>query len=116
MFSPDSNRLVLALARSSQIVVVDLTTTEVPVVLRVFSHSAGGERKITGRMVDTDVQMTDSEDVVGGSPGSQILRLAVSSDGQWLAASDESGQTMIFNLDALQVGTDVPPRPPLSAH
>ncbi|KAG6837128.1 hypothetical protein H0H93_014434 [Arthromyces matolae] len=113
-FTPDSSKLVMSTAASSFIFVIDLTG-ERPRILRRFDQHRfrdARSRVIKGRKADDDVEMEDTtaepdeENAVieEGSTSAvvNILRMAVSADGQWLATSDDSAQTHIFNLDSIQ--------------
>ncbi|TFK76861.1 WD40 repeat-like protein [Pluteus cervinus] len=122
-FTPDSSKLVMATTTSSSILIIDLTSdNHTPKVLRKFTHHRSVKTGIRDRVVigrrstdgDDDVEMgdaastpvpesegdNDSEDIVPVVV--DILRLAISPDGQWLATSDNLGRTHIYNLDSVQ--------------
>ncbi|KAH8835371.1 WD40-repeat-containing domain protein [Flagelloscypha sp. PMI_526] len=103
VFSPDGSRLVLALARSPHIVILDISSPE-PAILHVFTHVLLDGRKFTKRKIDRDADMDNGFTV----SGLQVRSLAVSLDCQWLAASDHAGQTMIYNLDSFQHHCSLP--------
>lgn len=108
---------------SSYVLIIDLGTgDEKPRVLRRFDHhrlrdSIIRDRIVKGRKDDGDVEMGEaSDDVEEDDEGSasagdsspalvNILRIAISPDGQWLATSDDRARTHIFNLDSVQVRT-----------
>jgi len=56
---------------------------------------------VKNHKIGDDVEMSDDEEQV--SAAVNVLRLAVSADGQWLASSDDHARTHIFNLDSVQV-------------
>jgi U3 small nucleolar RNA-associated protein 4 len=93
---------------SAHILVIDLGADEnTPRVLRRFDHHRlrAGDRVIKGRKVDEDVEMdvAEHDQDMDTLPFANILRLAISADGQWLASSDDRSRTHIFNLDSVQV-------------
>lgn len=111
-FTPDSSKLVMATAASAYILVIDLSSEKLN-VLRRFGHhrlktSLAGRRVMKGKTTnDTDRGMnsatTNEDDEDRLHPLPRILRLAISSDGQWLASSDDQLRTHVYNLDSLQV-------------
>jgi U3 small nucleolar RNA-associated protein 4 len=135
LFTPDSHRLVMALAGSANVVVVELPADgddEVSVV-RCFAPQ---HKLVHGRTIapvkskrrrgkkaaeveveaeaDSDVEMDssasgDEAEVTG--PPSWITALSTSDDGQWLATSDLGGKVTIFNLDTLQLHALLPTLP-----
>jgi U3 small nucleolar RNA-associated protein 4 len=102
---------------STYLLIVDLgvgTDDQKPRVLRRFDHHRVrniiiGDRVVKGRRIGNDVEMeetkgdVDDEDESAGPVVASILRMAISSDGQWLATSDDHARTHIFNLDSVQV-------------
>jgi U3 small nucleolar RNA-associated protein 4 len=92
---------------TSYVLLIELGSAEQkPQVLRRFgnhrSRNAFGER-----VAD---QPDDEFTPIGFAHGNgesesvaNVLRLAVSADGQWLATSDDLCRTHVFNLDSLQV-------------
>lgn len=108
---------------SSHIVIIDLSSDDlVPQVLRRFDHHQQQNpfhRTVKSRKVDDseDVEMAEPNgDAANDSEDSElsdedesdvsnanILRIAISIDGQWLATSDDQSRTHIFNLDSIQV-------------
>jgi len=104
--------LVMSTAMTSHILVIDLGTgDEQPRVLRRFDHHRQKSNSVRNRAVkirknDDDVDMGDPDDEESDedmSPShANVLRLAISSDGQWLASADDHCRTHIFNLDSIQ--------------
>jgi len=94
---------------SAHILIIDLRSGEqTPSVLRRFDHhrqcSIIGDRAVTGRVIDEDAKLSiESEINSEDSVEVKVLRLAISTDGQWLASSDDHSRTHVFNLDSLQV-------------
>jgi U3 small nucleolar RNA-associated protein 4 len=114
LFTPDSRRLVMALAASAHTVVLELDEDGVEVV-RSFApqHTLVGGRSIKhGKVrqpVDDDVEMeSDDEDTPAKGPVEWITALAASDDAQWLATSDLGGKVTVFNLDTLQLHALLP--------
>jgi U3 small nucleolar RNA-associated protein 4 len=110
-FSPDSSKLVISTAIGSYILIVDLGAgDEKPRVLRRFDHHRHGGsvpsyRAVKGLPVDAEHEDAEAESEVPSVPiSTSILRLATSSDGQWLASSDTHARTHVYNLDSIQVG------------
>ncbi|KAL0579813.1 U3 small nucleolar RNA-associated protein [Marasmius crinis-equi] len=114
-FTPDSTKLVMSTAMTSCVVVIDLNNgSGKPSVLRRFDQhrqsNVRSKRVIKDLKTGGDVEMaepdeeSDSEDEEDASKPTQanVLRLAVSADGQWLASSDDQRRTNVFNLDTLQ--------------
>jgi len=91
---------------TSYILVIDISG-EKPKVLRKFDHHRQPIGRVLKELKTTgDVEMTDFRNAMDGEQDplvSNIFRIAVSSDGQWLATSDEHSRTHVFNLDSLQV-------------
>ncbi|KAF8624779.1 hypothetical protein AX15_005669 [Amanita polypyramis BW_CC] len=125
-FSPDSSKLIMTTAISSYVLVLDLAADK-PRVLRRFDHHRQGDsivhsRVVRGRRkggtegvdvemaddevennVDNDVEASDTDDESDSTPlVVNILRIAISPDGQWLATSDDHMRTHIFNLDSIR--------------
>ncbi|KAF5368316.1 hypothetical protein D9758_002360 [Tetrapyrgos nigripes] len=104
-FTPDSTKLVMSTSMTSYVVVIDISGDK-PQVLRKFDH----HRQPPGRVLkdlktNGDVKMGEPQDDSDSDEEplvSNIFRLAISADGQWLATSDEHCRTHIFNLDSLQ--------------
>ncbi|KAJ7932627.1 WD40-repeat-containing domain protein [Mycena leptocephala] len=108
-FSPDSSKLVISTAIGSYILIVDLGAgDEKPRVLRRFDHHRHGGsvpsyRAVKGLPVDAEHEDAEAETEVPSVPiSTSILRLATSSDGQWLASSDTHARTHVYNLDSIQ--------------
>jgi len=117
-FTPDSSKLVMSTALSTQVLIIDLginTEDQEPRVLRRFDHHRMrdgilGGRVIKGIKAGDDVAMgrtsgdEDDEDEMdsAGPVVASILRIAISADGQWLATSDDLARTHVFNLDSVQ--------------
>lgn len=126
-FTPDSSKLVISTAVPSYILVVDLMGAK-PHVLRRFDHHLVKDfifrdRVVVGRSknaINGDVDMADAEeneeiesekeeDSEGAEETSRstpsaivgVHRIAISTDGQWLATSDNYARTHIFNLDSI---------------
>lgn len=101
LFTPDSTRMVVVCSPSSDIVVVDLSMEKEPSAVRTFPYArqAASERVVK--------KLPGSVDGVrdGNRPPPMVTALALSGDGQWLAAADEGGRVNVFNMDALQVST-----------
>ncbi|KAI0963284.1 hypothetical protein AcW1_000403 [Taiwanofungus camphoratus] len=123
-FTPDSKKLVVATAMSSYIIILDLgTEAGKPHVLRKFEHHRMRDVMISNRVVRgrkgtegveiEDVEMEDATEDASESSDDQrpnpklligaVTRMAVSSDGQWLATTDDRCRTHVFNLDSIQV-------------
>jgi hypothetical protein len=108
-FTPDSSKLVLATAISSFVLIVELTNQKPQVLCRFDHHRRGripgGDRVVKGLRNGMDVSVTEDDgDVSDEAPVSaNILRMAISPDGQWLATSDDRCRTNIFNMDLLKV-------------
>ncbi|KIJ68729.1 hypothetical protein HYDPIDRAFT_24982 [Hydnomerulius pinastri MD-312] len=108
-FTPDSNRLILASATTSFIIVLDLSA-EKPTVLRRFdqhrktsSFSGGRMVRGTSRSQSKDADDDGDDEPTPDSDGPpSIARMAVSPDGQWLASTDDLCRTFVFNLDSIQ--------------
>lgn len=72
-----------------------------------------GVRVVKGRKQDDgdDVDMADGDgpqSAAGRELLTVITRMAISSDGQWLATTDDCRRTHVFNLDALQHQSQLP--------
>ncbi|KAK7463831.1 U3 small nucleolar RNA-associated protein [Stygiomarasmius scandens] len=104
-FTPDSSKLVMSSTMTSYILVIDISG-EKPKVLRKFDHHRQPIGRVLKELKTTgDVEMTDFRNAMDEEQDplvSNIFRIAVSSDGQWLATSDEHSRTHVFNLDSLQ--------------
>jgi U3 small nucleolar RNA-associated protein 4 len=109
-FTPDSTKLVMSTSMTSYVMIIDINGDK-PQVLRKFDH----HRQPPGRVlkdlkVNGDVEMREQEDSDSDPDEeplvSNIFRLAISADGQWLATSDVHCRTHVFNLDSLQVRFD----------
>lgn len=139
LFTPDSGRLVLALAATANVVVAELPNEDRGgvAVVRCFApqHSLVGGRSVVpakgGRRrrrrggkaaeVDEDVSMgedsdnsdsdSDSDDETPSGPAPWVTGMAASEDGQWLSTSDLGGKVTIFNLDTLQLHALLPTLP-----
>lgn len=130
LFTPDSGRLVMALAASAHVVVLELPEPdegdEVEVA-RVFApqHKLEGGRSIRRRRrqkaahrLDMDVEMdsdssSDSEEEEEKAPETQpwVTGLSCSFDGQYLATSDVGGKVTVFNLDTMSLHALLPTLP-----
>ena len=108
-FTPDSSKLTLATAISSFVLIVDLTDQK-PRVLRCFDHHrkrrvARSDRVVKGLPNGMDASLTEGDGDMPdeASVSANVLRMAISPDGQWLATSDDRCRTNIFNMDSLKV-------------
>ncbi|KAG7099464.1 hypothetical protein E1B28_001314 [Marasmius oreades] len=117
-FTPDSTKLVMNTAMTSCVLVIDLRGSDGrPSVLRRFDHhreSMAGSGRAVKDMNSMDIETVDpaedeqieqedeEEHVHSVSAHTNILRIAISADGQWLATSDDKCKTNVFNLDSLQ--------------
>jgi U3 small nucleolar RNA-associated protein 4 len=121
VFTPDSLKLIMA-TTSACVLVVDLSP-ERPRVVRRFEHHrmesarvgrasrvSKDEKAPGAEEAVMDVDTEDSEDEHQDQAvtkeiamDSQVLRMCVSIDGQWLATTDRRCRTHIFNLDSVQV-------------
>ncbi|KAJ7597673.1 WD40-repeat-containing domain protein [Mycena floridula] len=115
IFTPDSKKLIMSTALSSHVMIIDLSNEEQPHVLRRFDHHRQVDtfrrvlktRTIPGNDGDVDMAEpeadassdSDDEETVSNA---KILRLTVSSDGQWLVTSDDQARTHVYNLDSIQ--------------
>ncbi|KAK2462076.1 hypothetical protein APHAL10511_006539 [Amanita phalloides] len=122
-FSPDSSRLVLSMAISSYVLMLDLTGDK-PRVLQHFDHHRRRDSIVRNRVIkgrrkndvanadaemaeenesEADAEANDEDDESDSTPlVVNILRVAISPDGQWLATSDDHMRTHIFNLDSIK--------------
>ncbi|WVQ86293.1 hypothetical protein IAT38_008462 [Cryptococcus sp. DSM 104549] len=143
LFTPDSQRLVLGLVDSSQVVIVELPSVdegEKNIEVEVVKCFERREKVIGGRVIagkdnanghaanGGDVVMEDgsedeeSEDDEVAQLGKKdektpwVSSLAASEDGQWLGVADLAGRVSVFNLDTLQLHATLPtlPQPPVS--
>ncbi|KAI0314976.1 WD40 repeat-like protein [Amylostereum chailletii] len=130
LFTPDSSKLIVA-NNASYVLFIDLgQDTGVPRVLRRFSQHrlknvVVRDRIVKGRKGDEDVEMAETQSEDGGVPSvdeeadnfrpmsTTITRMAVSTDGQWLATTDDHRRTHIFNLDSVQHHSVLPTFPQL---
>lgn len=129
LFTPDSGRLVMALAASANVVVLELPEVdegdEVEVA-RVFppQHKLEGGRSIRRRRrqkaahrLDMDVEMDSSSgsesEEEDKAPETQpwVTGLSCSLDGQYLATSDTGGKVTVFNLDTMSLHALLPTLP-----
>ncbi|KAK1229372.1 U3 small nucleolar RNA-associated protein [Marasmius sp. AFHP31] len=116
-FTPDSSKLVMSTATTSCVLIIDLNNEDgKPSVLRRFDHhregNARAKRIVKHAKPTEDVEMAepnndDSEsesehESVSEPTHANVLRIAISADGQWLATSDDKCRTNVFNLDTLQ--------------
>ena len=118
----------MATSISAYILIIDLNSEDnTPHILRKFEHhrlqNTSIGRVIRGIKPSEDIVMDDesnapesdergvdsdseeSEEEESQTKSCTITRMAVSSDGQWLATSDDQSRTHIFNLDAIQVSS-----------
>jgi len=114
-FTPDSEKLIAG-DGASNIFVVDLSNTPPRLLRRFDQHKNGnlelGQRVLKGRRQDRDPGVVDGASTTN-TPGisggvAAITRIAVSTDGQWLATTDDCRQTHIFNLDTLRHHSQLP--------
>ncbi|VDB99402.1 unnamed protein product [Peniophora sp. CBMAI 1063] len=118
MFSPDSSKLIIG-DNSAKVLLVELSSNSgSPRLLRCFTHHRMedvliGDRVVKGRK-QNDADGVDMDD--GNEPPASsrrdvvtaITRMAISSDGQWLATTDDRRRTHVFSLDALQHHSQLP--------
>ncbi|WVR08787.1 hypothetical protein IAU60_005845 [Kwoniella sp. DSM 27419] len=137
LFTQDSQRLVLGLVATGQIVVLQLPQIEdVQAGVEVVKCFPRSEKLVDGRVVkglsngvtNGDIDMDDQEKSDSESEDDEpqlgkqedkvpwVSCMAASDDGQWLGVSDLAGRVSVFNLDALQVYATLPtlPHSPLS--
>ena len=109
LFSADSNKLLLGMATSAHVVVVDLQSSPLSAtILRSFSHHRtrdfvtrdGQSNRVIKAMPGEKTKDSEGEEAL-----TSICGLAVSADGQWLASTDLLGRTYIFNMDSMQVSS-----------
>ncbi|EIN13583.1 WD40 repeat-like protein [Punctularia strigosozonata HHB-11173 SS5] len=124
VFTPDSLKLVMS-TTSAYILIIDLSS-ERPRVVRRFEqhrmehvgigkaartkqggHEAAMDVDGEGSEDDEEEQIPSGDDAVGIS----VSRMCVSTDGQWLATTDDRCRTYIFNLDSIQHHSVVPTMP-----
>ena len=132
LFTPDCQRLVMGLASSGQILVVDLGDQGVQVA-KVFDRTAfaGGRaikpKKANGHanghangLSNGHAHHDSASDTESSSEDEQpktsekkpwVCCLASSQDGQWLAMADLSGGVTIYNLDTLRLYATLPTFP-----
>ncbi|KAK8850731.1 hypothetical protein IAR55_004651 [Kwoniella newhampshirensis] len=141
LFTPDSQRLVLGLVASGQIVVLALPE-EPRDGVSVIKCFARQDKMVDGRVMKGKKAMTNGHATNGGTnsdidmdkeseeegSGSEsesgddakpkqdehppwISGLAASEDGQWLGVSDLAGRVSVFNLDTLQLHATLPTLP-----
>ncbi|KAF9036469.1 WD40 repeat-like protein [Hymenopellis radicata] len=108
-FTPDSSKLLMSSAISSAVLVIDLTQSEGPRILRSFDqHVSNVGERVTKPLPsdgDGDVDMDAPESSTRAQSGtllSHVIRITVSADGQWAATTDDRARTHVFNLDSLQ--------------
>ena len=118
-FSPDSRKLVLGLAFSPSVCIIELgQKDQAPHFVRKLNHhfsSRDTVRKLAGKEIRKNGDEDAMEVTVEGEESenlshllerprrSMVTRLAFSPDGQWLATSDDNCRTHVFNLDTAQV-------------
>lgn len=111
-FTPDSSKLVMTTAMTSYVLIIELPTSlaEKPRILRLFDHHRirNADRVVRGRPNrsnngDASMDEADDDDEDAAPIAVSISRIAISSDGQWLATSDDRVRTHIFNLDSVKV-------------
>ncbi|ESK98444.1 u3 small nucleolar rna-associated protein 4 [Moniliophthora roreri MCA 2997] len=110
-FTPDSTKLVMTTAMSSYVLIIELDKNDKPSVLRKFGHHRQSTR---GSRAFKDLKTTsndDEDDTLATLTNANILRIAISADGQWLATSDDKCRTHVFNLDTLQHHCSLPSFP-----
>lgn len=131
LFTPDSGRLVMALAANAHVVVLELPEPEEGdeiEVARVFAPQhklvEGGRsirrrrRQKAAHRLEMDVEMDSdgsdsSDDEAMKAPTAQpwVTGLSCSLDGQYLATSDEAGKVTMFNLDTMSLHALLPTLP-----
>ncbi|WVQ95410.1 hypothetical protein IAU59_002507 [Kwoniella sp. CBS 9459] len=141
LFTPDSQRFVMSLVASGQIIVFDLPAEDnIRDGVEVVKCFARDDKLVDGRVVkgkvngtvphingDADVEMEngkeseeesdneseDDEEAVGSKEEKQpwVSCLAASDDGQWLGVADLAGRVSVFNLDTLQLYATLPTLP-----
>ena len=138
-FSPDSSKLIIA-TTTAFILVLDLASdmTSARVIRRFDQHRSRSSivegRVLIGRRNDSDddhevdaseleqdAEEPSSETIVvddgpqhihaAKSTSATVTRMTISSDGQWLATTDDHRRTHVFNLDAVQHHTALPSFP-----
>jgi U3 small nucleolar RNA-associated protein 4 len=113
VFTPDSSKLIVCTSLLPYVLVVDLSVDNPKVLRRFDQHcfrgvlSGGrvvktGSKDLNARPEETELDISSRREIWDGVT---ILQAAISSDGQWLATSDDRCRTQIYNLDALQVET-----------
>lgn len=132
LFTPDSRRLVLALAASAHTIVLELSMDGNSVeVVRSFApqHTLVGGRSIKGNgkasrrsrkkaadvepngdieMAESDESEDENDKPTAKASAPWITGLASSDDSQWLSTSDLDGKVTVFNLDTLQLHALLP--------
>jgi U3 small nucleolar RNA-associated protein 4 len=98
----------MSTALSAHVLVVDLgDDKQQPTVCRKFNHHRRnilGGRVVKNHKSNNNAELSEDEDITSGElTVASVLRLAISTDGQWLASSDDHGRTHVFNLDSVQV-------------
>nr|XP_019050895.1 hypothetical protein I302_01338 [Kwoniella bestiolae CBS 10118]OCF29825.1 hypothetical protein I302_01338 [Kwoniella bestiolae CBS 10118] len=135
-FTNDSQRLILGLVSSGQLLVLELPeeASEDVEVVKCFTRedkivdgrvvkskpngTANGDVKMNGEhnSEDDEEEEDDEEDEEDSRDKSResnawIGCLGVSEDNQWLAAGDEEGRVGVWNLDTLQLHATLPTLP-----
>lgn len=122
-FSPDSTRLILATALTTQIIVmgVDADPRKGFQVLRTFHqhcthpNTHHPDRRAVISPPTTTISASTQDDLReehssdhrrGNDSGSTISAMAISWDCQWLASVDSAQALHVFNLDLLKVSDD----------
>ncbi|WWD07161.1 hypothetical protein V865_005258 [Kwoniella europaea PYCC6329] len=141
LFTNDSQRLILGLVSSGQLLVLELPQGSNEDEIEVVKCFTREDKIVDGRVVkpkpngtmnangDVDMETngdeqseeseeSDDDDEEGFGGGSKreenaawVSCLAVSEDNQWLAAGDLEGRVGIWNLDTLQLHATLPTLP-----
>lgn len=85
---------------------VDVEMADPPPVNGATGSESDSEEEEDGSgMAEDKTSSSDEEDASISQPSAivSIDRIAVSTDGQWLATSDNRGRTHIFHLDSISV-------------
>lgn len=97
---------------SAHVLIIDLGdgASQKPRVLRQFDHHRTRnvtfkDRIVAGRngSAEDEEVKSDSDEEDESPVSANVLRIAISADGQWLATSDDLLRTHVFNMDSIQV-------------
>ncbi|WVQ77610.1 hypothetical protein IAR50_007298 [Cryptococcus sp. DSM 104548] len=140
LFTPDSQRFILGLQSSGQVLVLELPQVDEEGVkgkeVGVVNCFERKERVVDGRVIkgreetngaqnghvngdvsmegdDSEEDNEEEEEVVQKKEEQQawVSSLAASADGQWLGVADLKGRISVFNLDTLQLYATLPTLP-----